>query len=84
LERLFLAFELVRGLDLLDAGFDELSVHVCLLEDGLRKRKANVPQCRHVIGGLFNTKNSLSNSNLYHIGFMYHIADPDIGHSGPL
>ncbi|KAG1218133.1 hypothetical protein G6F68_021633 [Rhizopus microsporus] len=32
LERLFAAFELVRGLDLLDAGFDELSVHVCLLE----------------------------------------------------
>ena len=32
LKRLFLAFELVRGLDLLDAGFDELCVHVCLLE----------------------------------------------------
>ncbi|MOA46939.1 hypothetical protein D3C78_1695180 [compost metagenome] len=32
LERLFGAFKLVRGLDLLDAGFDELSVHVCLLE----------------------------------------------------
>ena len=29
---LFAAFELVRGLDLLDAGFDELSVHGCLLE----------------------------------------------------
>ncbi|MCY1359336.1 hypothetical protein D9M69_459000 [compost metagenome] len=39
LKRLFLAFELVRGLDLLDAGFDELCVHVCLLETGCENAK---------------------------------------------
>ena len=82
LEGLFRAFELVGGLDLLDAGLDELSVHVCLLETVCENAKQAPRSAVMSYRRLFNTK-PLSNSNLYHIGFMYHIAELDTGRPRP-